>query len=187
MNVIVLGSVALCQLFINPYCLIYKLNILIILYCCIIMCYWMWMIFLIVLGEQKLGLSLENTPQIKQNIISYIQNHIQGDYIISQGRKVACWIVSTLLQMCNNYSLSPSCCNFAMELILWIISRMNWQLPWKKLVKVHFTIVMFLYTKIMTVTIPSHLSFSHWVVFFFKKILEQIKVFFSILCISYTI
>lgn len=37
-NAIIFGSVALCQSLINPYCLIYKLNILAILYCSIIVC-----------------------------------------------------------------------------------------------------------------------------------------------------
>lgn len=35
------ASVALCQSLINPYCLKYKLNIMAVLYCSIIMCYLM--------------------------------------------------------------------------------------------------------------------------------------------------
>lgn len=38
-NAIIFGSVALCQSLINTYCLIYKLNILAILYYSIIVCY----------------------------------------------------------------------------------------------------------------------------------------------------
>lgn len=63
----------------------------------------------------------------------------------------------------------------------------------KKLEKVNSTLAMFLCAKIMTVTILSHL-----LVFFFtlsqqemfllrKKILEQINIFFRILCIACTI